>query len=91
MHIPPARPNQSTKKYPRLQSKDQVESTQASPDRFTPSGRMGGPDSPSFYNGQVMTVREARELSGWTEPTTPTNVTKRSLEDYGLDPRDLLR
>ena len=65
-------------------------------DTFEPTGLpknqiMGGLDSPCFYNGKVMTIREARELSGWVDPTPPTQVQKPTLQDLALDPKDLMR
>jgi hypothetical protein len=76
-------------------NKTESSSTLAPTDKFVPgslpsNGIMGGPDSPCFYNGKVMTIKQAKELSGWVEPT-PTNATKPTLEDYALDPKNLLK
>ncbi len=59
-------------------------------DAFLPSEKfvMGGDESPCFHNGKVMTIREAKALSGVTQQSaTPAPQGKSTWEAHGLDPK----
>ncbi len=93
MSIQPTQQKSLTQTGPRKVSLPNPGGVRLPNDTFVPSENavMGGDDSPCFYNGKVMTIREAKALAGTTTPTpAPTPKGESSWADIGLDPKQVM-